>query len=215
MSGDRVLGWKIAATSAAGQQHIRVDGPLAGRLLERKVLGPGASVPISGNIMKVGEAEFAFCLGKPLPARAARYETVEVLEAVATLHPAIEIPDSRYADCTAVGAAQLIADNACAGWFVLGEATQARWRDRDLAAHRVIAMRNRSIAAEGRGANVLGDPLLALTWIANELSALGVGLKTDDIVTTGTCLVPFGIAPGDLIRADFGDLGSVEASVTD
>ena len=41
---------------------------------------------------------------------------------MATLHPAIEIPDSRYDDFTIVGAAQLIADDACAHYFVLGDA---------------------------------------------------------------------------------------------
>src|SRR5207237_967431 len=32
LSGQAVVGWKIAATSVAGQAHIRVDGPLAGLL---------------------------------------------------------------------------------------------------------------------------------------------------------------------------------------
>ena len=44
----------------------------------------------------------------------------EVLDAVDTLHPAIEIPDSRFADYVKAGEAQLIADNACAHLFVLG-----------------------------------------------------------------------------------------------
>lgn len=34
VAGQAVVGWKIAATSAAGQAHIQVDGPLAGRILE-------------------------------------------------------------------------------------------------------------------------------------------------------------------------------------
>ena len=37
----------------------------------------------------------------------------------------------------------------------------------------------------------------------------------DDVVTTGTCVVPFEVASGDHIRVDFGDFGSVEASATD
>lgn len=215
LSGQRVLGWKIAATSAAGQQHIRVDGPLAGRLLSGKLLPAGAGVPIADNILKVAEAEFAFRMATPLPARAAPYGLAEVLAAVRTLHPAIEIPDSRYTDCAKVGSPQLIADNACAGWFILGAAVDERWRARDLAAHRVSAMCNGAVACEGRGANVLGDPRIALAWIANELSSLGAGLQAGDIVTTGTCVVPFEIAPGDRIRVDFGDFGSVEACATD
>jgi 2-keto-4-pentenoate hydratase len=64
----------------------------------------------------------------------------------------------------------------------------------------------------GLGANVLGDPRIALTWLANELSGLGVTLKAGEVVTTGTCLVPVAILPGDAIEADFGALGRVAVS---
>ena len=37
-SASPLFGWKIAATIAAGQAHINVDGPLAGRLLAERVL---------------------------------------------------------------------------------------------------------------------------------------------------------------------------------
>jgi 2-keto-4-pentenoate hydratase len=57
------------------------------------------------------------------------------------------------------------------------------------------------------GANVLGDPRIALTWIANELSRHGVTLAAGQIVTTGTCVVPLEILPGDEVVADFGALG--------
>ena len=40
-SSKPLFGWKIAATSRAGQQHINVDGPLAGRLLAEKVFESG------------------------------------------------------------------------------------------------------------------------------------------------------------------------------
>ena len=77
VSGDRVAGWKIAATSAAGQKHINVDGPHAGRIIAGHGLAPGATVPLDGNLMKVAEAEFAFVLGKALPARDTPYERDE------------------------------------------------------------------------------------------------------------------------------------------
>jgi 2-keto-4-pentenoate hydratase len=214
LSGEPVRGWKIAATSIAGQKHIHVDGPLGGRLLASKVLGDGAAISLKGNIMLVGEAEFAFRMGNALPSRLKPYAIDEVIAAVKSMHPAIEIPDTRFTDCTKVGAAQMIADNACAAWFVLGAATTAPWRDRDLVNHRVTVGRNETPYCEGRGANVLGDPRLALTWIANELRELGDGLQAEDVVTTGTCVVPFAITPGDRIRADFGEFGSVSASMT-
>ena len=47
----------------------------------------------------------------------------------------------------------------------------------DLAAHRVRAFLNGAAAGEGIGGNVLGGPLIALTWLANELSRHGLTLK--------------------------------------
>jgi 2-keto-4-pentenoate hydratase len=66
------------------------------------------------------------------------------------------------------------------------------------------------LARDGVGSNVLGDPRVALTWLANELSSLGITLRAGQVVTTGTCLVPLEIAPGDHVRMDFGALGRVE-----
>ena len=208
-----LYGWKIAATSAAGQAHINVDGPLAGRLLREKAYASGAVLPLGANHMRVAEAEFAFRMARDLPARSAPYSIAEILEAVATLHPAIEIPDSRYDDFTAVGAPQLIADNACAHLFVLGDPAPASWRDMDLVAHRVTGVVRGKLEREGRGANVLAGPLDALTWLANELSGLGLTLKAGEVVTTGTCVIPLPIAQGDEVHADFGALGSVRVRI--
>jgi 2-keto-4-pentenoate hydratase len=212
LSGQSIVGWKIAATSAAGQQHIRVDGPMAGALLSARALEGGARISLAGNNMKVAEAEFAFRIGKPLPKRAESYSVAEVLAAVASLHSAIEVPDSRYEDFTRVGAGQLIADTACACWFVLGPATRADWRALDLAQHSVAAYRNGALSGQGSGANVLGDPRSALAWIANELSAYGDGLRAGDVVITGTCLTPVPVSAGDSVKADFGEFGVLEVA---
>ena len=209
-SGQSPVGWKIAATSVAGQKHIHVDGPLAGCLLSARALENGASLSLAGNNMKVAEAEFAFRMGKSLPKRAAAYSVPEVLAAVATLHPAIEVPDSRYADYTRVGAAQLIADVACACWFMIGPATRADWRALNLAKHSVAAYRNGALAGQGAGANVLGDPKKALAWLVNELSAYGDGLRAGDVVITGTCVTPLPVVAGDSVKMDFGEFGALE-----
>lgn len=209
-SGQSIVGWKIAATSTAGQQHIRVDGPLAGCLLSARMLGGGARISLAGNNMNVAEAEFAFRMGRALPKRAESYEVAEVLDAVTSLHPAIEVPDSRHNDFTRVGAAQLIADVACACWFAIGPATHADWRAVDLSKHGVAAYRNGALAGQGSGANVLGDPRNALAWIANELCTYGDGLRAGDVVITGTCLTPVPASAGDSVKADFGEFGTLE-----
>ncbi|MDP4024337.1 fumarylacetoacetate hydrolase family protein [Methylobacterium sp. NEAU 140] len=219
LSREPLFGWKIAATSEAGQRHIAVDGPLAGRLIAEMVHPDGAALPLGGNRMRVAEAEFAFRMGRDLPPRPEPYDRAAVLDAVAGLHLAIEVPDSRFTDFTVAGAAQLIADNACAHMFVLGPEAPASWRDLDLAAHRVVARFGgdrvrEGLVREGLGANVLGDPRDALTWLANELSRHGLTLGRGQVVTTGTCLIPLEIAPGDRVSVDFGGLGRVGAHFT-
>jgi 2-keto-4-pentenoate hydratase len=206
------FGWKIAATSQAGQTHLAVDGPLAGRLLAERVFEAGREIPFGHNHMKVIEAEFAFRMGRDLPPRPAPYRVDEVMAAVATLHPAIEIPDSRFDDFAKVGAAQLIADNACAHYFTLGPAAPATWRQMNLVEHRVRGEVASGEGREGRGANVLGDPRVALTWLVNELSGLGVTLRQTEVVTTGTCIIPLPVKARDRVSADFGPLGRVEVA---
>lgn len=213
ISGQTIAGWKIAATSAAGQKHIGVDGPLAGPLLANRVLKDDSIVPLDGNIMMVAEAEFAFTFARALPKREHPYTQQEVLDAVGTLHPAIEVPDSRYNDFAKVGAPQLIADTACADWFILGAPTTADWRTRDLVAHAVTAYRSDEPVATGSGANVLGDPRIALTWLVNELRTYADGIAAGQFVTTGTCVIPVPIHRGDTFHADFGDFGKVNAKL--
>lgn len=204
-----IFGWKIAATSKAGQAHIGVEGPLAGRLLAERAHRSGDVLQFGANRMRVAEPEFAFRIGRDLAPRATAYRMDEVMAAVASLHPAIEIPDSRFEDFVAAGAAQLIADNACAHEFVLGPACPPLWREIDLAQHRAKATVVGRFDRDGIGANVLDDPRLALTWLANELSSIDVTLRAGQVVTTGTCAVPLPIRPGDEVRVDFGVIGTV------
>jgi len=163
--------------------------------------------------MKVAELEFAFRMADDLAPRDTPYQPQEVLERVATLHPAIEIPDSRYNVFERVGLAQLIADNACAHRFILGAPVAVDWRALDLAAQKPRAFLDGVLAEEGLGARVLGGPVAALTWLANELSRHGLTLRAGEVITTGTCIKPLAIARGNRIVGDFGSFGRVSVVI--
>ena len=216
VAGREVLGWKIAATSEAGQKHINVSGPLAGRIFSGQVLAPGAVVPVAGNRMRVAEPEMAFVMAHTLAPRSAPYSEAEVMAAVASLHPSLEIPNSRFEPFTGAGEAQLLADNACAHQFMLGPASPEHWRTLDLSRHAVhatVTQRDgQRWSRAGSGAAVLGDPRTALTWLANELSGLDIGLQAGQYVTTGTCMPPLELREGDRVQADFGVLGQIGLS---
>ena len=207
-----LFGWKIAATSKAGQEHIGVSGPIAGRVLAERAFEDGADLVFGENRMRVAEPEFAFRFATALKPRRKEYTLEDVLGAVGSLHPAIEIPDSRFENFATVGEAQLIADNACAHEFILGPAAEANWRAIDLSQHKATIEAVGGEVHDGIGANVLGDPRDALLWLVQEVTGLGLTIEAGQVVTTGTCAEPLDIEPGDEVIADFGALGDVNVS---
>lgn len=221
-TGEPALGWKIAATSQAGQQHIGVKGPLAGRLSASRCLADNSVLSLERNYMSVIEAEFAFLIGRDVCASLAfgsgapvlPLTMSQVMDCVSALHVAIEVPNSRYVDFVGAGEAQLIADFACACFVVLGPRAPEHWRQMDLSQHSVRVLCGNEVVASGSGSNVLGDPRIGLTWLANELLSQGEQLKAGELVMTGTCVVPVPVSAGNVMTADFGTFGQVHARFT-
>ncbi len=209
LAGQKAIGWKIGCTSEHAQELLHVDAPFAGRVLANAVLSSPARIKDGTVTMGIAEAEFAFVLARDLPSRPRGYAIEEVIEAIGELRPAIELPDSRFIDWQSVGAPQLIADNGVAAMLVLG-APALNWQAKALRGHGVTVSVNGATVAEGSGANVLGDPCRALTWLTNEMSKSGIGLKAGEVVSTGSCADIVRISPGDRIVADFGPIGRVE-----
>lgn len=208
-----VVGWKIAATAEAGRSHINVDRPLAGRLYESIVRADGGKCSFAKNRMAVAEAEFAFTMGQDMAPRDRAYTEDEVAEAIASLHPGLELPDSRFEDFTIPGTAGLIADNACARHFVLGPATAESFNAADLKDHGSQLIVNDEVVTEGSGADALGGPLTALTWLVNTLSEQGITLAAGEFVTTGVTGQPSPIKVGDRVTCDLGVFGSVSTEL--
>ena len=212
-SKSSLVGWKIAATSIEGQKHIGVEEPIAGRLIKERFNESGSSVSLKNNQMKKVEAEFAFKLLKDVFPQSEEYTLDEVLENIESVGPAIEIPDSRFKNFHRVGSDLLIADNACAGDYVFNKDFIYDFKNIDFKNFKVSCYKNNELAATGIGSNVLGSPLIALTWLINELSSLNIPVNKGQVIITGTSIKPLTVIPGDNIMMDFNKLGSVECNL--
>ncbi|MFK7892328.1 MAG: 2-keto-4-pentenoate hydratase [Granulosicoccus sp.] len=212
----RIAGWKIAATAEAGRRHIHVDSPLAGRLVESMVAEDGASVSLSGNRMRVAEAEIVLTLNSDLaPLERPRTE-LEVVNAVGTMHAGLELPDSRFDRFTEAGAACLIADNACARDFVLGNPVAPPPDLRTLADMKTALRINNQVVSTGYGRDAMGGSLIALTWLINTVNALGVTVRAGEFVTTGVTGAPVAVQPDDKLEVVIGkNIASVSATLRD
>ena len=202
-------GWKIAATSKAGQDHLGASGPMVGRLYELERRETGSALAVGGMQMRSAEPEFAFVLAEDLAPGPEPPSLHEVLAAVGSLVLAIEVPDSRFTDFTQVGVPSLAADAMCGGFFITGPSV-ADWRSLDLAAQPARLLCDGREVSAGSGANVLGDPREALRWMAGEVLGRGWPLRAGDIVLTGASAAPVAVHASDALEAVFDGLGSVE-----
>ena len=204
-----LFGWKIAATSEAGQKHINVDGPMAGRILAETVIPDGGTASMAGNEMRVAEPEFAFRMRVDLPAR--RHALHGAAGSRRGRHAASGDRDSGFAVCRfrqrrrrADHCRQRLRASVRAGTAdERGLALAAIWSRKGPSSR--CAASNSSVTAR----TCWAIPAIALTWLANELRQLGVTLKAGRIVTTGTCHPPLPIQSGDFCAVDFGALGKV------
>lgn len=209
--GGKIGGWKLSCTSGVAQKALGFYQPCFGRVMSGKIKSSPATLPGDHYFMRLIEPEFGFKMKKNLPASDEPFELVEVLDAVEALVPVIEIVDCIYNDWSAVGVHSLIADNMLSGGLVVGTPFKP-WRNADLQSHKVTLTVNNKIKSTGSGANVLGNPLNALLWLANELVGLGSEIRAGDVVATGLATGLVFAEPGDRVVADFGSMGKVVAN---
>jgi len=205
--GFEIGGWKIGCTSDYAQKLLKTDGPFAGRVFATRMFPSGTKFGGSAYRMRGLEGEFAFVLGKNLKPRKRPYTRAEVRAAVAEVRPVVELVDSRFLDWMTVNTPSLIADMGCNAALIVG-APIKRWKSTDLTKAAVRMKVDGKVVGQGKGADALGDPFLALTWLANELRDRE-GLKAGQIVSTGTCTGFYKAEPAAKVVADFGKLGKV------
>jgi 2-keto-4-pentenoate hydratase len=208
--GKRV-GYKIGLTSKRMQQMCSIDHPVAGVVLERRLLASGAQLELS-SLVRLG-IEFEICvrLGRSLPPRAAAYEMDEVAAAVEAVAPDYEVIDDRNSPYP-LDMLSLVADNAWNEGIVLG-AWRTSWPD--LAAARGIVERNGEKIDEGHGRDVLGHPFEPLRWLANHLSGRGETLHAGEIVSTGSLVTTRFPQAGEQYRFTVEGIGAVEVGFRD
>jgi 2-keto-4-pentenoate hydratase len=197
--GTAIGGWKVgAATSAAAAFCAPI---FAG------MIRPSPASYRAAELRLIGiEGEIAFRLGRDLPPRAAPYRRDEVA-AGASLHPAVEVVDSRYEDFRALDRLSILADNFSNGGLVYGAAVPS-WESLDLSRTTIQVTEDDKPFADSAG-GASRDPLGAIVDFANLMSSRG-GAKAGTLITTGSWTGMVFTRRGTRIVADFGPLGRVE-----
>lgn len=206
-TGVRRVGRKIGLTSPAVQEQLGVDQPDFGVLLSDMVVAESDAVPAGRLLQPRIEAELAFVLGADIDSPDPTLD--EVAAAVAEVRPALEIVDSRVAGWD-ISIADTVADNASSGLFVLGEPALAL-ADLDPVAVTMTLTQDGAEVSSGNGAACLGNPLIALQWLARASATFGDPLRAGEIVLSGALGPMVPVHAGSVYEAELVGLGTVRA----
>jgi 2-keto-4-pentenoate hydratase len=212
IAAGRVLaGRKVGLTSLAMQAQLGVDSPDFGFFFEDMVHYDGAKIPVSGFIQPKVEPEFGFVLKSRLQGPGVTLE--QAAAAIGAVYPAIEIIDSRITDWD-IKLVDTVADNASCGAIAVGSVPL------DLDPAQLLDVRcslviDGQVTGSGTGADVMGNPVAPLAWLANVLGAEGVALEAGQLILPGSFTKAEPVTAGSTAVADFGALGSLTIHFTD
>lgn len=201
--GRRVVGRKAGLTAKAVQKQLGVDQPDFGVLFDDMRVPDRGRLDPALCLQPKAEAEIAFVLGADLTSPQTTAE--QAGDAVATVHAAIEIVDSRIADWK-ITFADTVADNGSSAFFVLASEGKPL-PGLDIWSAGMVMEINGQIVSLGAGAAALGHPLNAAAWLARALAERGEPLRAGDVVLAGALGPMVAIHPGDNVRAVVGGVG--------
>jgi 2-oxopent-4-enoate/cis-2-oxohex-4-enoate hydratase len=204
-AGETVVGKKIGITSKAVMQMLQVTQPDFGHLLSGMAHGDGGVLEAKRFCQPRGEGEIAFVLRRDLTGPGVN--NAAVIAATDFVMPAFEIVDSRIADWK-IRIQDTVADNGSSAAYVLGDHAVSI-RDADLVTCGMVLEKNGEIIGTGAGAASMGNPVNAVTWLANELGRRGIALKAGEVILSGSLSIMFPIQAGDSLRMRMGGIGSV------
>ena len=206
----RQAGWKIGCTTKVMQDYLGISSPCAGTMFQARVWHRQHTFPVSAPRRLGVECELAVRMGADLPPLGVPYSPAGVASAVAACMAAIEVVEDRYEDYPALDTPTLIADDFFHNSCVLGE----QFEDFDPARLRETTASmsiNGEVVGSGTGADIMGEPLAVLAWLANACVAWGAPILAGEVILLGSLVQTSWVAPGDSVVIRNDPLGEVRA----
>lgn len=192
-------GWKVGAPGGT---------KMCGALPAATIQPSPAKLDAAQHPLRMVESEVAFRMKSDLPPRATPYTRDEVAAAIDSMHPAIEVCESRYVEPKDFDLMANLADTQSHGGFVYGPGVEA-WQAIDLSALECRQLVNSALDA-GRTGYPFGDIMDLMMWLANTGSTWAGGLKAGQFVTCGSWSGANRVPAGAVVRAEFPGLGEAQ-----
>ena len=203
-------GHKIGCTTPTMQAMLGMTGPVRGWIRTPVLFETGAELPASDFQAPGIECEIAFRIGRDFAPGSGPFGRAEAAARIKDVMPAIEVVDNRYGDWAALGVPSLIADDFFQAACVLGAVIPGiDPMTLDSVTGRTFI--NGEMIGQGAGSDVLGHPLDAVAWLAQDLAKTGRMLQAGQLVMTGSMVRPIFLERFPVeARIEIDGLGAVE-----
>lgn len=209
--GERV-GHSLAATTPITARLLGCDGPVSGPVFADRVMSSGDTLRPRPSILGIG-AQLTFVFGRNLePEEGLAGDLASLAGAVASCHLSLQVLGRRVPHAMPLNAVRASADLGLVEALVQGPLVPD-WQARLRPDMEVRLRLDGHVCATGMPSDAMGDPLAPVAWLVRNLSGSGNLIEAGDSVATGSVTGLLQIRPGQVVTADFGDLGTVKLLV--
>lgn len=208
------VGYKVGLTGKAMQERLGVRHPVAGVLLQRMLLAPGTPVPADYAARPLVEADLVAVIGDAGVNQAKT--PAEVLAHLSAIRPFIELADLALAPDEKPSADSITAINVGARLGVMGEPIAIEPGFAERLATMTVSLTDGSgkVLAQAPGAAILGNPLNAVIWLAQDLASRGEALQPGQMVSLGSFGPPAQPVPGGTVTVRYDGLSAAPVSLS-
>ena len=215
--GETVIGYKLGFTGDA-PRPFGAPEPVYGRLLASHQFEDGANIDISETFAS-GNAGVELAL---YISRDAEFETSDfplsdetLLGLIESVAPLSEFPEIAFEEgAMGIDYRDLIAANAGARAFVVGERTQLADLETNINEIGIQVFKNGEMMSEGISGDALGSQLEALEFLLRKLAERGQGVEAGQIIATGSLGPDLPLEAGEY-ELRYEEIGSVSYTLTE
>lgn len=206
--GWKPVGRKIGFTNKDMWALFGVDQPVWSFVYDKTYedVAAGFGCPLGALMQPKIEPEIVFCMRRTPSVGA---DQREILDCVEWMAHGIEMVQCHYPNWK-FDSADAICDASFHGKLFVGEKLLPRSASGDVEAllkdHEVRLFKGETLVELGRGENVLGSPLLAVSSLLDAIARDGAAypIQPGEVITTGTITKAHSVLPGERWRTEFG-----------
>lgn len=203
--GEKIIGYKMGLTSKAKMEQMGLHTPIFGVLTDKMLIPRESAFNLSERVHPKTEPEIYFITNQDLSGSLDVKNVPAVCEKIGV---ALEILDSRYQGFKYFSLPDVIADNASASHFVLGDVAP-NTSSLDWPSLKIDLLREDVIEETALGSSILGNPLQSLCELVSLLHSEGLTLPKGSIVLAGAATTAIALKPNQVFAATLEKVGRV------